>query len=194
MLAGSYSFPSLLFSPVGHLPFRLKVHKTFIDVGRPEWPQLTDRAMARVVSCRLVTAEGSVWFPVHVTFLVHRAALRKALLRVLKFSTVVVIPLVLHPRPLLLPSLCSLSNCRCPETLKQTWLSDVALEMFQPLCVTQPVSIRHYTVTQAYSSQLAFCLVKKNLQCKLLLLPVGTRCHPAQDAPQNAVTNYYCCQ
>jgi len=27
------------------------------------------RAMARVISCRLVTAEGSVWFPVHVTFL-----------------------------------------------------------------------------------------------------------------------------
>ena len=152
-----------------------------------------------------------------MTFLVHRAALRKALLRVLKFSTVVVIPLVLHPRPLLLPSLCSLSNCRCPETLKQTWLSDVALEMFQPLCVTQPVSIRHYTVTQAYSSQLAFCLVKKKppvqittaasryemspctgctTECcyKLLLLPVGTRCHPAQDSPQNAVTNYYCCQ
>jgi hypothetical protein len=118
-------------------------------------------------------------------FLVHRAALRKALLRVLRFSTVVIIPLVLHPRPLLLPSLCNLSNCPCPETLRLglvllLWrcFSPFVLLSQSILCTTQSHSLT--AVNRPF-----VCFFKKNLQCKLLLLPVGTRCHPAQDAPQN---------
>lgn len=67
-----------------------------------------------------------------------------------------------------------------------TWQSKQGTESI--LCTTQSHTALQHQFGLGISQQ-AFCCYKKNLQCTVLL-PVGMRRRPLQDAPQNTRKNY----
>ena len=57
--------------------------------------------MAQSISCRPLNTEDRI-LPVHVGFVVHKVALGQVFLRLLRLSSVTVIPLMFHARFILI--------------------------------------------------------------------------------------------